>query len=117
MRQNVGVSTPAEPTSDRTTVQVRRAPKLSAFMTVGGLIGFLVVLIITPLFPADPLVGLPALIGYFSIFGVTGGVLIGAILGIALDRRSQKHVRTVQAERQSVEAAPEADAAPDADAS
>ena len=110
MRQNVGVSTPAEPTSDRTTVQVRRAPKLSAFMTVGGLIGFLVVLIITPLFPADPLVGLPALIGYFSIFGVTGGVLIGAIIGIALDRRSQKHVRTVQAERQSVEAAPEADA-------
>ena len=46
-----------------------------------------------------------------------GGVLIGAIIGIALDRRSQKRVRTVQAERQSVEAAPEADAAPDADAS
>ena len=44
------------------------------------LIGFLVVLVITPLFPVDPLVGLPALIGYFSIFGVTGGVLIGAIV-------------------------------------
>ncbi|MBA4248623.1 MAG: hypothetical protein C0444_10075 [Microbacterium sp.] len=110
MRQNVGVSTPAEPTSDRTTVQVRRAPKLSAFMTVGALMGFLVVLIITPLFPVDPLVGLPALIGYFSIFGITAGVLIGAIIGIVLDRRSQKHVRTVQAERQTVEASPDVDA-------
>lgn len=110
MRENERVSTPAEPTSDRTTVQVRRAPKLSAFMAVGALMGFLVVLIITPLFPADPLVGLPALIGYFSIFGITAGVLIGAIIGIVLDRRSQKHVRTVQAERQTVEAAPEADA-------
>jgi hypothetical protein len=74
-------------------------------MTVGGLIGFLVVLIITPLFPVDPLVGLPALIGYFSIFGVTGGVLVGAIIGIALDRRSQKRARTVEAERQVVDVA------------
>jgi hypothetical protein len=105
VRENSRVSTSAEPTPDRTTVQVRRAPKIPAFMTVGGLIGFLVVLIITPLFPVDPLVGLPALIGYFSIFGVTGGVLIGAIIGIALDRRSQKRVRTVEAERQVVDAA------------
>jgi len=110
VRENNGVSTPAEPTSDRTTVQVRRAPKIPAFMTVGGLLGFLVVLIITPLFPVDPLVGLPALIGYFSIFGVTGGVLIGAVIGIVLDRRSQKRVRTVEAERQVVDAAPEGDA-------
>jgi gas vesicle protein len=79
-------------------------------MTVGGLLGFLVVLIITPLFPADPLVGLPALIGYFSIFGITIGVLIGAVIGIVLDRRSQKRVRTVEAERQVVDAAPDGDA-------
>ena len=75
-------------------------------MTVGGLIGFLVVLIITPLFPADPLVGLPALIGYFSIFGVTAGVLLGAVVGVVLDRRSQQQARTVDAERQVVDAAP-----------
>lgn len=114
MRENNRVSSPAEPTSDRTTVQVRRAPKIPAFMTVGGLIGFLVVLIITPLFPVDPLVGLPALIGYFSIFGVTIGVLIGAVIGIVLDRRSQKRVRTVEAERQVVDAAPEGELEGDA---
>ncbi len=106
------MSTPAEPTPDHTTVQVRRAPKIPAFMAVGGLLGLLFVLIITPLFPADPLVGLPAIIGYFSIFGITGGVLIGAVIGIVLDRRSQKRVRTVQAERQVVDAAPDS-AAPD----
>ena len=84
-------------------------------MTVGGLLGFLVVLIVTPLFPVDPLVGLPALIGYFSIFGITVGVLIGAVVGIVLDRRSQKNVRTVEAERQVVDAAPEGE--PEGDAS
>lgn len=119
MRQNEGVSTPpeptaeppaqptaAQPTTERATVQVRRAPKLSAFIVVGGLTGFLATLVATSLFPADPTVGFAALLGYFSIFGVTAGVLVGAIIGIVLDRRSQKSVRTVAAERQVVDAAP-----------
>lgn len=106
MRQNVGVSTPAEPTSDRTTVTVRRAPKIPAFMVVGGLIGFLATLVATSLFPADPLVGYAALLGYFSLYGVTAGVLVGAIIGIVLDRRSRRRARTVAAERQVVDAAP-----------
>jgi hypothetical protein len=75
-------------------------------MTVGGLLGFLVVLIITPLFPADPLVGLPAIVGYFSLFGITAGVLLGAIVGVVLDRRSQRRARTVAAEREVVDAVP-----------
>lgn len=106
MRQNGRVSTPAEPTADRTTVTVRRAPKIPAFMVVGGLIGFLATLIATSLFPADPLVGYAALLGYFSLYGVTAGVLLGAIIGIVLDRRSRRRARTVAAERQVVDAAP-----------
>jgi hypothetical protein len=100
------VSDPTEPAPQRETVQVRRAPKIPAFMAVGGLVGFLVVLIVTPLFPADPLVGLPALVGYFSLYGVTIGVVIGALIGIVLDRRSRRQARTVEAERQVVDAAP-----------
>lgn len=96
----------AQPTIERTTVQVRRAPKIPAFMVVGGLLGFLATLIATSLFPADPLVGFAALLGYFSIYGVTAGVLLGAITGVVLDRRSQKRARTLQAERQVVDAAP-----------
>ena len=93
-------------TTARTTVSVRRAPKIPAFMVVGGLFGFLATLVATSLFPADPLVGYAALLGYFSIFGVTAGVLLGAIMGVMLDRRSQKQARTVAAERQVVDAAP-----------
>ncbi len=99
MRENEGVTEPSgspepttermsEPTTERATVQVRRAPK-------------------TSLFPADPQVGFAALLGYFSLYGVTAGVLVGAIIGIVLDRRSQKRVRTLEAERQVVDAAPE----------
>ena len=87
-------------------MQVRRAPKIPAFMVDGGLLGFLVVLIVTPMFPVDPLVGLPALIGYFSLYGITAGVVLGAIVGIVLDRRSQKHARTLDAEREVVDPAP-----------
>lgn len=106
MRQNVGVSTPAESSTDRTTVTVRRAPKIPAFMVVGGLIGFLATLVATSLFPADPLVGYAALLGYFSLYGVTAGVLLGAIVAVVLDRRSRQRARTVEAERQVVDAAP-----------
>ncbi|UYN82931.1 MAG: hypothetical protein KIT89_09450 [Microcella sp.] len=93
-------------TSARTEVRVRRAPKIPAFMVVGGLIGLLVTLVITPLFPADPQVGLPALVGYFSLYGITAGVVLGALVGIALDRRSQKRARLVEAEHEAVDALP-----------
>lgn len=106
MRQNGVVSTTPDPSLDRTTVSVRRAPKISAFMVVGGFLGLLVVLIITPLFPVDPLVGLPALIGYFSLYGVTAGVLLGAIVGVVLDKRSQRRARTIEAEHEVVDAQP-----------
>lgn len=124
MRENEGVTEPSgspepttermtEPTTERATVQVRRAPKIPAFMVVGGLVGFLGTLVATSLFPADPQVGFAALLGYFSLYGVTAGVLVGAIIGIVLDRRSQKRVRTLEAERQVVDAAPAGSIAPE----
>jgi len=106
VRQNERVSTPSNPTPEHTQVRLRRAPKISAFMVVGGLIGFLATLIVTTLYPADPLVGYAALLGYFSLFGVTAGVLLGAIVSIALDRRSQRRARTVNAEREVVQPMP-----------
>ena len=75
-------------------------------MVVGGLFGFLATLVATTLFPADPLVGYAALLGYFSLYGVTAGVLLGAIIAVVLDRRSQRTARTVEAEREVVDAAP-----------
>jgi hypothetical protein len=89
-----------------TTARVRRAPKYPAFMIVGGGIGAIVTFIVTNLFPSDPAVGLPALFGYFSLFGITGGVLIGALLAMIVDRVSMRRAREATIELTTVEAAP-----------
>lgn len=89
--------TPA-PDAGTETVTVRRAPKIPAFLIVGGGIGAIVTFILTSLFPVDPLVGFGPLFAYFSLFGVTGGVLLGAILALIVDRRSKKRATSGEAE-------------------
>jgi hypothetical protein len=90
----------SKPTTDEVTI--RRAPKIPAFLLVGGVVGLIVTLILTSLFPADPSVGFGALFAYFSLFGVTGGVLLGAVLAIILDRVSARRSKTVSVEREVV---------------
>ena len=101
-------TTSAPEPGDRQQLSVRRAPKISAFLVVGGALGFLVTLIVTTLVPRNPesQVGLGTLVAYFSIYGITAGVLVGAIVGIALDRRSRRRARTMEATREVVDPAP-----------
>jgi len=109
MRENASVS---ELESDAVVqdATVRRAPRYGAFIAVGGLVGFLVTAIVTMQFPADPKVGMVALVAYFSLFGVSAGVALGALTAILLDRRSFRRTRTVQVERAEVdEETPEGD--------
>lgn len=86
----------SEPTTDRVTV--RRAPKIPAFMFVGAGVGVLVTLILTSLFPADPAIGFGTLFAYFALYGVTAGVVLGAVVGIILDRVSARRAKTVTVE-------------------
>lgn len=79
-------------------VTVRRAPKISVFLVVGGGFGAVVTFILTSLFPVDPLVGFGPLFAYFALFGVTGGVLLGAVIALIVDRRSRKRARPAEAE-------------------
>lgn len=95
--ENRGVS---KPTTDEVTI--RRAPKIAAFLVVGGGVGLIVTLILTSLFPVDPSVGFGALFAYFSLFGVTGGVLLGALVAIIVDRASARRAKTVSVEREVV---------------
>lgn len=97
---------PAESPAPREQVRVRRAPKLPAFMVVGGALGFLGTLVATSLYPADGNVGFATLVAYFSLYGITIGVLLGAIIGVVLDRRSQRLARLVDADRETVDPAP-----------
>lgn len=85
---------------------VRRAPKIPAFLIVGGGLGAIATLILTSLQPADPAVGFAALFGYFALFGIPAGVALGAVLALILDRVSARRAKTVDV---AVERVDEAD--------
>lgn len=87
-----------EPDREPGRVTVRRAPKFPAFMIVGGGLGAVATFILTSLYPVDPSVGFGALFGYFSLFGITAGVVLGALIAIVLDRMSTKRAKPVEVE-------------------
>jgi hypothetical protein len=100
-------------TTDSTAeVRLRRAPRLPVFLLAGAILGAIVTLIITSLSDADPKVGFAASYGYFCLYGVPAGVVVGAVIGLLLDRRSIRRARTVTAELERVET-PDATAAPE----
>jgi hypothetical protein len=91
-----------------TTVSIRRVPKFSVFIVGGAVLGELITVILTLSFPADPSVGIGPLLGYFSIYGLTGGVLFGAILSIVLDRVLARRAKTLTATVATLEPAEDA---------
>lgn len=101
MREN-GAVTDTTTEGDVQDATVRRAPRYGAFIAVGALIGFIVTAIVTMQFPADPNVGLIASLAYFSLFGVSAGAALGALIALILDRRSLRRTRTVQVEHAEV---------------
>ena len=100
--------TQSEPT--RSTVQaevtVRRIPRYPRFLILGAGLGAVVTFILTASFPSDPKVGFGALFGYFLIFGVPAGAVLGAVLAIVLDAGLNRRARSVMAEHTTVDALP-----------
>lgn len=92
-----------EPASETQQVSIRRAPKLGVFLVLGALVGAFVTLILTSLFPADPNVGFAASFAYFCLYGVPAGLVLGALVGLAFDRRSVKKARTITVEHEQVD--------------
>lgn len=89
--------------SEKSEVRIRRAPKLPVFLILGGALGAIATLILTSLYPADPAVGFAATFGYFLLYGVPAGLVLGAVVGLVLDAISRRRARTVVAEREQVE--------------
>ena len=86
----------------RDDVSIRRAPKYPAFIIVGAGLGAIVTFILTALFPVDPAVGFGALFGYFALYGVTAGALVGALLALLADRVSMRRAKAASIELTTV---------------
>jgi hypothetical protein len=96
---------PAQTTVE-TEVTVRRIPRYSRFLIIGAGLGAVITFILTASFPSDPKVGFGALFGYFLLFGVPAGAVIGAVVAILLDIGLTRRARTGMAERTTVDPLP-----------
>ncbi|MFM9919213.1 hypothetical protein [Lacisediminihabitans sp. H27-G8] len=92
--------------TEETEVTVRRIPRYSRFLIIGAGLGAVATFILTASFPSDPQVGFGALFGYFLLFGVPIGVVLGAVVAILLDVVLTRRARTVLAERTMVDPLP-----------
>ena len=92
--------------TDRDQVRVRRAPKYSAFLIVGGGIGAIVAFVLTATREVDPEVGFLQMFLVRALFGVTIGMLLGGIAALAFDRAYSRRAATVTAERSEIVAPP-----------
>jgi len=96
-------------THDVEQATIRRAPRLGRFIGLGALLGFVVTLIVTMQFPADPDVGMTATVAYFALYGVSAGVVLGAVVGLIADRVSRRRSQPVTVEHAVVEEEPRAE--------
>ena len=102
MAERIGENGSMSDTPEEAQATIRRAPKLSMFLLAGGALGAVVTFILTALYPTDPLVGFGALLGYFLLYGIPAGVVLGAVVGLILDRRSRRRATSVSVEHESV---------------
>jgi hypothetical protein len=89
---------------ERREVTVRRAPKYVPFLILGGLVGVAVAAIIAYALPGDEGYDASSVFGFFMVLCAAGGVILGALAALILDRISVR-----RAERAVVESAPDAE--------
>ena len=58
-------------------MSVRRAPRVSRFLVLGAGLGAVVAFILTAVFEVDPDVGFGASFGYFALYGIPIGLVLG----------------------------------------
>ncbi|YCH14969.1 hypothetical protein M1E01_02430 [Arthrobacter sp. D1-17] len=93
--------------TERREITVRRAPKYVPFLILGGLVGIAVAAVIAYGRPGNETYDPGTVFGFFMVLCAAGGVIIGAITALILDRLSVS-----RAQQAVVEAVPEAE--PDA---
>ncbi|MBT2593848.1 hypothetical protein [Arthrobacter sp. ISL-72] len=92
--------TPAE----RRDITVRRAPRYVPFLILGGLVGIIAAAVIAYALPGDASYDPSSVFGFFMVLFGAGGVILGAIAALLLDRLSVRRARHAV-----VEAVPDTD--------
>jgi hypothetical protein len=107
---------PSESASSR-EISIRRAPKFGVFIVGGGVLGLLATMIVViatmdldrgagatndgATTSAD--VGFWGLVGYFGLYGVTAGLVVGALVAVILDWRLSKRAARLTAEHLDIQ--------------
>ena len=80
-------------------LMMRRAPRARSFVLLGIGVGVVAVLAVASLFPPDPSLGAGLVSGYFLLWGVTVGLVVGLLTWLVADRRSKRRAKEVIAQR------------------
>jgi len=100
-----GVATPDGPMAgheEMSRVRIRRAPRYSAFIALGALVGALAALIASLLSPPAEDLNLGQVFGYLLLFGLPLGAMLGALVALLFDGLSRRRERTATAGKLSV---------------
>ena len=82
----------------RQQVRVRRSPKVGVFLLVGAIVGVVAAIVLVSVTPQDPEIPTAQAVGFLAVLLAPVGALVGGLVALLLDRRSERRARTVDAE-------------------
>jgi H+/Cl- antiporter ClcA len=114
------VSNTDQPGHSDTEVTIRRAPKFGVFLLGGALIGIIVTIVVVALTEnidrtnsvrvtgtTAQDVGFWPTVGYFLLWGIPAGLVLGALVAIFLDWALRRRAAALVAERYDIALPPE----------
>ncbi|WP_051422947.1 hypothetical protein [Arthrobacter sp. MA-N2] len=96
--------------AERRGITVRRAPKFVPFMVLGAVIGIIVAALVAYGIPGDASFDTGAVFGFFLVSFAAGGVLLGSIAALVLDKVSVRRTQRAVVESVPGPAADDAEA-------
>ena len=85
----------------------RRAPRARSFVLLGIVVGVVTILAVSSLFSPDPALGAGLVSGYFLLWGVVVGLVVGLLAWLAADRVSKRRATEVIVQRMGPDATDE----------
>ncbi|WP_201799343.1 DUF2273 domain-containing protein [Subtercola vilae] len=81
------------------TVTIRRSPRYFRFAVLGAIVGVIVAFVLTFSFPEPQGFNAAQIFGFLALLFIIGGMLLGAVVALLIDRSTRRHARTVSIER------------------